>query len=91
MGRCVARSPKEMVRQVAAARELDEAEVSFANDNSLSLISSLQGGLELPANWQPGDQALPVDLEDKRDFLGLDAKQSEEERAGYMGEPKVEQ
>ena len=89
MGRCVARNPKEMVRQVAAARELDEAEVSFANDNSL--ISSLQGGLELPANWQPGDQALPVDLEDKRDFLGLDAKQSEEERAGYMGEPKVEQ
>ena len=78
-----------MVRQVAAARELDEAEVSFANDNSL--ISSLQAGLELPANWQPGDQALPVDLEDKRDFLGLDAKQSEEERAGYMGEPKVEQ
>ena len=57
---------------------------------TLSLISSLQGGLELPANWQPGDQALPVDLEDKRDFLGLDAKQSEEERAGYMGEPKVE-
>ena len=90
MGRCVARSPKEMVRQVAAARELDEAEVSFATI-SLSLISSLQGGLELPANWQPGDQALPVDLEDKRDFLGLDAKQSEEERAGYMGEPKVEQ
>ena len=85
-----------MVRQVAATRELDEAEVSFANDNSL--ISSLQGGLELPANWQPGDQALPADLEDKRDFLGLDAKQSkenakqsEEERAGYMGEPKVEQ
>ena len=90
MGRCVARNPKEMVRQVAAARELDEAEVSFATI-SLSLISSLQGGLELPANWQPGDQALPVDLEDKRDFLGLDAKQSEEERAGYMGEPKVEQ
>ena len=30
MGRCVARSPKEMVRQVAAARELDAAEVSFA-------------------------------------------------------------
>ena len=89
MCRCVARNPKEMVRQVAAARELDEAEVSFANDNSL--ISSLQGGLELPANWQPGDQALPADLEDKRDFLGLDAKQSEEERAGYMGEPKVEQ
>ena len=46
--------------------------------------------MELPANWQPGDQALPADLEDKRDFLGLDAKQSEEERAGYMGEPKVE-
>ena len=35
MGRCVARSPKEMVRQVAATRELDEAEVGFANDNSL--------------------------------------------------------
>ena len=73
-----------MVRQVAAARELDEAEVSFATI-SLSLISSLQGGLELPANWQPGDQALPVDLEDKRDFLGLDAKQSEEERAEERG------
>ena len=27
MGRCVARSPKEMVRQVAAARELDSIEV----------------------------------------------------------------
>ena len=36
MGRCVARSPKEMVRQVAAARELDAAEVGFPNDNSLS-------------------------------------------------------
>ena len=35
MGRCVARSPKEMVRQVAAAKELDEAEVSFANNNFL--------------------------------------------------------
>ena len=35
MDRCVARSPKEMVRQVAATRELDEAEVGFANDNSL--------------------------------------------------------
>ena len=41
VGRCVARSPKEMVRQVAATRELDEAEVSFANDNSLSLDSDL--------------------------------------------------
>ena len=30
MGRCVARSSKEMVRQVAAARELEAAEVSFA-------------------------------------------------------------
>ena len=49
----------------------------------------MQGGLELPANWQPGDQTLPVNLEDKWDFLGLDTKQSEEERAGYMGEPKV--
>ena len=27
VGRCVARSPKEMVRQVAAARELDSIEV----------------------------------------------------------------
>ena len=60
------------------------------------MISSLQGGLELPANWQPGDQTLPVNLEDKWNFLGLDTKQSkegvkqsEEERAGYMGEPKV--
>ena len=35
MGRCVARSPKEMVRQVAAVKELDEAEVSFANNNFL--------------------------------------------------------
>ena len=30
VGRCVARSPKEMVRQVAAARELEAAEVSLA-------------------------------------------------------------
>ena len=29
VGRCVARSPKEMVRQVAATRELDTAEVGF--------------------------------------------------------------
>jgi len=77
--RCVARSPKEMVRQVAAAKELDKAE----------------GGLELPANWQPGDQTLPVNLEDKWDFLGLDQSKGdvkqpeEEERAGFMGEPKV--
>ena len=28
MIRCVARNPKEMVRQVAAARELDSAKVS---------------------------------------------------------------
>ena len=78
-----------MVRQVAAARELDAAEVSFATDNPLSLISFLQSVVELPANWQPGDQALPTNLEDKLDFLGLE--QPEEERAGYMGEPKVEQ
>ena len=37
MIRCVARNPKEMVRQVAATKELEAAEVSFANDNSLSL------------------------------------------------------
>ena len=37
MVRCVARNPKEMVRQVAATRELEAAEVSFAIDNSLSL------------------------------------------------------
>ena len=45
--------------------------------------------MELPANWQPGDQALPDNLEDKWDFLGL--KQSEKERGGHMGDPKVEQ
>ena len=49
--------------------------------------------MELPANWQPGDQALPVNLEDKMDFLGLDVttEEEKEERSGYMGEPKVEQ
>jgi len=72
--RCVARSPKEMVRQVAAARELEAAE----------------GGVELPANWQPGDQALPDNLEDKWDFLGLNILQSEKERGGHMGDTKVE-
>ena len=41
--------------------------------------------MKLPANWQPGD----VNLEDKWDFLGLDT--TREARAGYMGEPKVEQ
>ena len=47
--------------------------------------------MELPANWQPGDQALPDNLEDKWDFLGLDIKQSEKERGGHMGDTKVEQ
>ena len=47
--------------------------------------------MELPADWQPGNQALPANLEDKWDFLGLDTKQPEEERGGLMGEPKVEQ
>ena len=60
---------------------------------SLSDLTFIQGGVELPANWQPGDQALPVNLEDKMDFLGIDVttEEEKEERAGYMGEPKVEQ
>ena len=51
----------------------------------------LQDGMELPANWQPGDQALPTNLEDKWDFLGIDTNPSEEEKGGHMVEPKVEQ
>ena len=58
----------------------------------LSLIYKyFQGGVELPANWQPGDQALPDNLEDKWDFLGLNILQSEKERGGHMGDTKVEQ
>ena len=52
---------------------------------------TLQDGMELPANWQPGDQALPDNLEDKWDFLGLNILQSEKERGGHMGDTKVEQ
>ena len=51
----------------------------------------LQDGMELPANWQPGDQALPTNLEDKWDFLGIDTNPSEEEKGVHMVEPKVEQ
>ena len=58
-------------------------------------MNTLKDGMELPANWQPGDQVLPTSLEDKLDFLGIDDKQSEEEeeeeRGGHMGEAKVEQ
>ena len=56
--------------------------------NSLSLISSLQDGTDLPAGWQPGDQALPFSLEKKWEFLGLDNTNPLE--AGHMGEPKIE-
>ena len=79
-----------MVRQVAAIRELEAAEVGFPNPQlSLSLSSSLQFEVELPADWVVGDAALPTSLEDKRDFLGVN--RDEEERAGHIGEPKVEQ
>ena len=40
MDRCVARSPKEMVRQVAAARELDSVEVKKNVRVSCSCSSS---------------------------------------------------
>ena len=56
---------------------------------TLSLSSSLQFEVELPADWVVGDAALPTSLEDKQDFLGIN--RVEEERTGHMGEPKVEQ
>jgi len=73
--RCVARNPKEMVRQVAAARELDSAKV----------------GTELAAGWQVGDASLPSSLEERKAFLGLDDNQMDEKKAGHgpVGEPKV--
>merc|ERR1719234_1928198 len=74
--RCVARNPKEVVRQVAAAKELDSAKV----------------GTELAAGWQVGEAALPSGLEERKAFLGLDDTQMDEKKAGHgpmMGEPKV--
>lgn len=71
--RCVARNPKEMVRQVAAARELD----------------SIEEGGELPADWHPGEETLPFNLEDKKIFLGVDDNQLDMRRDATMGEPKV--
>jgi len=71
--RCVARNPKEMVRQVAAARELD----------------SIEEGGELPADWHPGEETLPFNLEDKKIFLGLDDSKQDKGRATTIGEPKV--
>ena len=41
MSRCVARSPKEMVKQVAAIRELDAAEVGSLPNPQLSLSELL--------------------------------------------------
>ena len=57
---------------------------------TLSLSSSLQFEVDLPADWVVGgDAALPTSLEDKQNFLGIN--RVEEERTGHMGEPKVEQ
>jgi len=73
--RCVARNPKELVRQVAAARELDSAKV----------------GTSLAAGWQVGEAALPSNLEERKAFLGLNDNQMDKKKAGHgpMGEPKV--
>ena len=81
-----------MVRQVAAARELDSAKVGEVFKPESRLISfCLQEGTELPAGWQVGDAALPTSLEERKAFLGLDDRQMEEKRGSHMGEPKVEQ
>ena len=45
MARCVARNPKEIVRQVAAAKELDSAKVGEVFKPESPLISNCRRGL----------------------------------------------
>ena len=54
-----------------------------------SSCSSSQEGGELPADWHPGEETLPFNLEDKKIFLGLEDNQQDKGRATTMGEPKV--
>ena len=55
---------------------------------SFSCSSSQEGG-ELPADWHPGEETLPFNLEDKKIFLGVGDNQLDMRRDATMGEPKV--
>ena len=79
-----------MLRQVAAAKELDSNEVCRTSLAwwSFPRFPFFQEEVELPADWVPGDESLPTSLEEKKAFLGL--SEEEEMRDGpTMGEPKV--
>ena len=57
---------------------------------SFSCSSSQEGG-ELPADWHPGEETLPFNLEAKKIFLGLEDNQQDKGkgRATTIDEPKV--
>ena len=55
---------------------------------SFSCSSSQEGG-ELPADWHPGEETLPFNLEDKKIFLGVGDNQLDMRRDVTMGETKV--
>ena len=81
-----------MLRQVAAAKELDSYEVcrtSLAR-SSCPRFPFFQEEVELPADWVPGDESLPPSLEERKAFLGL-FEGDEMRDAPTMGEPKVKQ
>ena len=79
-----------MLRQVAAAKELDSYEACRTSLAwwSFPRFPFFQEEVELPADWVPGDESLPTSLEEKKAFLGL--LEEDEMRDGpTMGEPKV--
>ena len=81
-----------MLRQVAAAKELDSYEVCTTSLawSSFPRFPFFQEELELPADWVPGDASLPTSLEERKAFLGL-FEEDEMMDAPTMGEPKVKQ
>ena len=81
-----------MLRQVAAAKELDSYEVCRTSLAwwSFPRFPFFQEEVELPADWVPGDKSLPTSLEEKKAFLGL-LEVDEMRDVPTMGEPKVKQ
>ena len=81
-----------MLRQVAAAKELDSYEVCRTSLawSSFPRFPFFQEEVELPADWVPGNESLPTSLEERKAFLGL--LEEDEMRDGpNMGELKVKQ
>ena len=81
-----------MLRQVAAAKELDSYEVCRTSLAwwSFPQFPFFQEEVELPADWVPGDESLPTSLEERKAFLGL-FEEVEMRDGPTMNEPKVKQ